>query len=258
MDAFIYQYLVGGIVFAIGLVYGFRQNYFSSEGSGLRNLIVVFAGLFFFAGVQGYLQYAPMTEQARYVVMDKTGQPKSKDAITASDYPAPKFRAEKSPEEVTKIQNTAEQILNPKEERGKLGTDLDYGIMIGYFLSMILIGTWFGRGQSSTKDFFFGGQRFSWWLIAFSLVATTIGSSSFVKYSKIAYSYGIASSQTYMNDWFWVPLLLFGWLPILYFSKVISIPEYFQRRFSPAARNVATYLLLAYLIGYVGINLFTM
>ena len=130
--------------------------------------------------------------------------------------------------------------------------------MIGYFLSMILIGTWFGRGQSSTKDFFFGGQRFSWWLIAFSLVATTIGSSSFVKYSKIAYSYGIASSQTYMNDWFWVPLLLFGWLPILYFSKVISIPEYFQRRFSPTARNVATYLLLAYLIGYVGINLFTM
>ena len=106
------------------------------------------------------------------------------------------------------------RFSHPKEERGKLGTDLDYD-HDWLFLSMILIGTWFGRGQSSTKDFFFGGQRFSWWLIAFSLVATTIGSSSFVKYSKIAYSYGIASSQTYMNDWFWVPLLLFGWLPIL-------------------------------------------
>ena len=203
MDAFIYQYLVGGLVFAIGLVYGFRQEYFDTKGSGLRNLIVVFAYLFF-AGIQGYLQYAPMTEQERYVVVDSTGQPKAKEAIQASDYPAPKFRTEKSPDEITKIQSTAEQILHPKEERGKLGTNLDYGIMIGYFLSMILIGTWFGRGQSSTKDFFFGGQRFSWWLIAFSLVATTIGSSSFVKYSKIAYSYGIASSQTYMNDWFWV------------------------------------------------------
>ncbi len=258
MDAYIYQYLIGGLIFAIGLVYGFKQQYFDTQGSGLRNLVVVFAGLFFFAGVQGYLQYAPMAEQERYVVMDDQGQPKTQDAILATDYPAPKFRESKSPAEITKIQKTAEQILHPKEERGKLGTDLDYGIMIGYFVAMILIGTWFGRGQSSTKDFFFGGQRFSWWLIAFSLVATTIGSSSFVKYSKIAYSYGIASSQTYMNDWFWVPLLLFGWLPILYFSKVISIPEYFQRRFSPAARNVATYLLLAYLIGYVGINLFTM
>ncbi len=258
MDPFIYQYLVGGIVFAIGLVYGFRQSYFDTQGTGLRNLIVVFAGLFFFAGVQGYLQYAPMEERAPYVVVDQSGQPKAKEDILATDYPAPAFRKSKSPAEVEKIQTTAEQILHPKDERGKLGTNLDYGIMIGYFLSMILIGTWFGRGQSSTKDFFFGGQRFSWWLIAFSLVATTIGSSSFVKYSKIAYSYGIASSQTYMNDWFWVPLLLFGWLPILYFSKVISIPEYFQRRFSPLARNVATYLLLAYLIGYVGINLFTM
>ena len=64
MDAFIYQYLVGGIVFAIGLVYGFRQGYFGTEGTGLRNLIVVFGGLFFFAGVQSYLQYAPMSEQS--------------------------------------------------------------------------------------------------------------------------------------------------------------------------------------------------
>jgi solute:Na+ symporter, SSS family len=258
MDPFIYQYLIGGIVFAIGLVYGFRQSYFGTEGTGLRNLIVVLAGLFFFASIQGYLQYAPMTEQAPYVVVDENGQAKANDEILATDYPAPRFRETKSDAEILKIQETAEQILHPKKERSKLGTDLDYGIMIGYFVAMILIGMWFGRGQSTTKDFFFGGQRFSWWLIAFSLVATTIGSSSFVKYSKIAYSYGIASSQTYMNDWFWVPLLLFGWLPILYFSKVISIPEYFQRRFGPVARNISTYLLLAYLIGYVGINLFTM
>ena len=258
MDPFLYQYFVGGIVFAIGLYYGVRQDYFSFNGSGLRNLVVVFAGLFFFAGVQGYLQYAPMTEQARHVVVDDNGLPKSKDQLLPTDFPAAKYRSSKSPEEIAKIQHTAEQILHPSKERDKLGTNLDYAIMIGYFVSMILIGTWFGRGQNNTKDFFFGGQRFSWWLIAFSLVATTIGSSSFVKYSKIAYTYGIASSQTYMNDWFWVPLLLFGWLPILYFSKVVSIPEYFQRRFGRGARNTATYLLLTYLIGYVGINLFTM
>ena len=264
MDPYIYQYLVGGIVFAIGLIYGFRQEYFGSAGKGLRNLIVVFAGLFFFAGVQGYLQYAPMKETARayqYESVDgklhiiDNGQSRP---AQASDYPAPTQRAQRTATEIAKIQKTSEKILEPNRKQEKIGTNLDYGIMIGYFVSMILIGTWFGRGQNSTKDFFFGGQRFSWWLIAFSLVATTIGSSSFVKYSKIAYSYGIASSQTYMNDWFWVPLLLFGWLPILYFSKVISIPEYFQRRFSPTARKVATYLLLAYLIGYVGINLFTM
>ena len=105
MDAFIYQYLVGGIIFAIGLVYGFRQEYFGTKGVGLRNLIVVFAGLFFFAGVQSYLQYAPMEEQSRYVVLDESGQPKTKEAIIAADYPASKFRSTKSSEEITKIQS---------------------------------------------------------------------------------------------------------------------------------------------------------
>ncbi len=140
----------------------------------------------------------------------------------------------------------------------RIGTPLDYGVMIGYFVAILAVGTFFGRGQKSTKDFFFGGQRFSWWLIAFSLVATTIGSYSFVKYSQIAFQHGTASSQTYFNDWFWLPLLLFGWLPILYFSRITSIPEYFERRFSRRARQVATWLLLVYLVGYVGVNLFTM
>ena len=139
-----------------------------------------------------------------------------------------------------------------------LGNTTTYIVVLIYFVSILVIGTFFGRNQKTTKDFFFGGQRFSWWLIAFSLTATTIGSYSFVKYSKIAYKFGLASSQTYFNDWFWLPLLIFGWLPILYFSRVTSIPEYFERRFNPQARKVVTWLLLLYLVGYVGVNLFTM
>ena len=139
-----------------------------------------------------------------------------------------------------------------------VGTSLDYGIMVGYFLVILALGTWFGRYNKSTRDFFFGGQKFSWWFITMSLVATTVGSYSFIKYSRVAYNYGLSSSQTYLNDWFWVPLFLFGWLPIIFFSKVVSIPEYFDRRFGPAARAMVTGLLLIYLIGYVGINLYTM
>lgn len=139
-----------------------------------------------------------------------------------------------------------------------LGHHMTYTMMIAYFVIILIIGTFFGKNQKTTKDFFFGGQRFSWWLIGFSLIATTVGSYSFVKYSKIAYSYGLASTQTYLNDWFWLPLVLFGWLPILYFSRITSIPEYFERRFNPLTRKIVTWLLLFYLVGYVGVNLFTM
>ncbi|MEC9259357.1 MAG: hypothetical protein VX541_12735, partial [Candidatus Poribacteria bacterium] len=142
--------------------------------------------------------------------------------------------------------------------KSTLGTPLDYGIMVAYFIMILIIGTRFSRRQKTLKDFFFGGQRFSWWLITFSLVATTIGSYSFVKYSRVAYTYGLGSSQTYFNDWMWLPLLLFGWLPIMYFSRLTSIPEYFEKRFDQQVRRWATAYILIYLIGYVGVNLFTM
>lgn len=143
-------------------------------------------------------------------------------------------------------------------EKDRIGTGLDYGVMVAYFLGILAVGTYFAKNQKTTKDFFFGGQRFAWWLISFSLIATTVGSYSFVKYSEAGYEYGLSSSMSYLNDWFWMPLLVFGWLPLMYFSRVTSVPEYFERRFGSRVRAGATILILTYLIGYVGVNLFTM
>jgi SSS family solute:Na+ symporter len=273
MDPFVYQYTIGGLVFATGMFYAAKQGYIGFTGRSLRNLIIAMVGLGFFAGLQGYLQYGDMGA-GEWSVDDPQTQP-------LCEYPCTERFGERDATELAKIEgiltverdleqldnqldsNAIDQAAHDAQtqevlKRRKLGTGLDYGIMIGYFVLMLAIGTWFGRNNKNTKDFFFGGQRFSWWLISFSLVATTVGSYSFVKYSKVAFGYGTASSQTYMNDWFWMPFLVFGWLPILYFSRVVSIPEYFERRFSPQARRIATWLILAYLIGYVGINLFTM
>ncbi|MEE2829554.1 MAG: sodium:solute symporter family protein [Myxococcota bacterium] len=281
MDPFVYQYVVGGVVFAIGLSYAWRQGYVGLRGAALRNLAFALGGLAFFAGLQAYLQYGEMGTVER--IAPSTSVP----AGPLCEYPCEeRFPADapgqtRDAAELEKIDTIAElerkisalgtQLKNEEIDRvtyearaeelhgqRRLGSNLDYGIMVAYFLMMLVIGTWFGRNNKNTKDFFFGGQRFSWWLISFSLVATTVGSYSFVKYSKVAFGYGIASSQTYLNDWFWMPFLVFGWLPILYFSRLVSIPEYFERRFSVGARRIATWLILAYLVGYVGINLFTM
>ena len=220
MDPYLYQYGIGGLVFLVGLIYAARQGYVGLSGRGLRALIVMLAGLMFFMAIQGYLQYAPMTE----------ADPQSFDG----------------------------EAQAAGASRTTIGQPVDYLVMIIYMIMILVIGTWFGRKNKGTKDFFFGGQRFSWWLIACSLVATLVGSYSFVKYSQAAYSYGLASTQTYLNDWALMPLLLFGWLPILYFSRITSIPEYFGRRFNATVRFWATISVLIYLVSYVGVNLFTM
>lgn len=143
-------------------------------------------------------------------------------------------------------------------ETTQLGTSLDYVVIIVYFLAIMLFGSYFGRFTATTKDFFFGGQRFSWWLIAASCVATVVGSYSFIKYSTAGFNYGLSSSSGYINDWIVVPFFIFGWLPIIYYSRTGSIPEYFEKRFDQRTRVMATAILLIYLIGYVGINLLTL
>lgn len=130
--------------------------------------------------------------------------------------------------------------------------------MVVYFLVIMLFGSYFGRYNRSTKDFFFGGRRFAWWLIAFSIVATGVGSHSFIKYSAKGFEHGMSSTMTYLNDWFFIPFFLFGWLPIIVYTKIRSIPEYFEKRFSPSARFLATILLMFYMVGYIGIGFLTL
>lgn len=139
-----------------------------------------------------------------------------------------------------------------------LGTATDWIVMVVYFIAIMVFGSYFGKYNRTTTDFFFGGRRFKWWLIAMSIVATGVGSHSFIKYSAKGFTDGFASTMTYMNDWFFVPFFIFGWLPIIVYTRIRSIPEYFEKRFSPSTRFLATILLLLYMIGYVGIGFLTM
>ena len=147
-------------------------------------------------------------------------------------------------------------LLLPVAAVGQVGHWIDYTIIIVYIVGIMAFGMVFGRYAKSTSDFFFGGRLFAWWLVGMSFVATTVGSYSFIKYSQKAYQYGFSSTQTYLNDWFLMPLFMFGWLPIIYFTRVTSVPEYFERRFDRKCRVMSTFIILLYLVGYIGYNFF--
>lgn len=130
-------------------------------------------------------------------------------------------------------------------------------ICVVYFLGVLGFGAWFGRFAKDTNDFFYSGQKFPWWLVTASMIATGIGSYSFLKYAQAGFNHGLGSTMTYLNDWFVMPFFMFGWLPIIYFSRVRSIPEYFERRFNWVVRYLAVIVILGYMLYYIGYNLFT-
>lgn len=130
-------------------------------------------------------------------------------------------------------------------------------VAVAYVIVITAFGGYFARFNNNINDFFYSGQRFAWWLPAASMVATGIGSYSYLKYSEQGFNTGMSSTMTYMNDWFIVPFFVFGWLPIIYFSRIKSIPEYFERRFNTTARYLALVIILSYMFFYIGYNLYT-
>lgn len=136
-------------------------------------------------------------------------------------------------------------------------TGLDIAVVAAYFSAIVLIGLYFGRFTRTTADFFVAGQRFTWWPVALSCVATLVGSYSFINYSDLGYDHGLSSAVYYTNDWFILPLFLLGWLPIFYFRRLASVPEYFEQRFDRRTRQAVLVVAVLFLIGYIGMNLQT-
>ena len=131
------------------------------------------------------------------------------------------------------------------------------GVISSYFVMVSFFGTYFSKFSANTHDFFFSGQRFAWWLPFISMMATGIGAYSYLKYSEQGLNTGLNSAMVYMNEWFIMPLFFFGWLPLMYFTKTRSIPQYFEKRFNSTTRYLMVLILLAYIFYYIGYNLFT-
>ncbi len=130
-------------------------------------------------------------------------------------------------------------------------------IISSYFMMVTFFGAYFAKFSSSIHDFFFSGQRFAWWLPFISMMATGIGSYSYLKYSEQGLNTGMNSAMGYMNEWFIIPLFFFGWLPLMYWTRTKSIPQYFEKRFNRTTRYITVGILLAYIFYYIGYNLFT-
>ena len=132
-----------------------------------------------------------------------------------------------------------------------IGT-LDWLVVAAYFGCVIAIAVWAimkeRRGRETSADYFLAGRNIGWFVVGASLFASNIGSEHLVGLAGTGASDGLVMGQLELQAS--LILLLLGWLFVPFYIKsgVFTMPEFLERRYSPAAR---WYLSIVAIIGYV-------
>ena len=135
---------------------------------------------------------------------------------------------------------------------------VDWIVLGGYLLVIVLLGIWVGRRQKNTEEYFVGGRQVPWWAAGLSLFGTSISTGTFIA----------MPGQAYGGDWTYffpnlmvIPAaLVVAWLVIPFYRRVarMSAYEFLEHRFGYGARVYAALLTLINAIFWMGMILFLM
>ncbi|NAS29407.1 Na+:solute symporter [Flavobacteriaceae bacterium R38] len=94
-------------------------------------------------------------------------------------------------------------------------TTLDYSLIIGFFLIVLIIGIVVSKKSGkNTSEYFLSGRSMPWWLLGFSMVATTFSTDTPNLVTDIVRTDGIA------GNWTWMAFLLTGLLTVFIYAKL--------------------------------------
>ncbi|MFC1538961.1 SLC5 family protein [Candidatus Latescibacterota bacterium] len=132
-------------------------------------------------------------------------------------------------------------------------TNLGIIIFVIYITIVVLIGFFSGRkGKTSTAHFFLAGRMLPWYVIGFSLIASSISTEQFIGEVGWGYKYGMAVSNWEWLCWPAQGMLLFFFLPIYLKNKIYTVPQLLTKRFGMLAGTIFSAVCV---IMYLVINL---
>lgn len=134
---------------------------------------------------------------------------------------------------------------------------IDWVVVGLYFLLILGIAWWVIKQKTeTTSDFFLAGRHLGWFVVGTSIFASNIGSEHLVGLSGTGATDGMALSHYELQAWC---LLILAWVMIPFYvrSKVFTMPEFLERRFSPLARTLlSTVSLVAYVLTKIAVGIF--
>lgn len=137
-------------------------------------------------------------------------------------------------------------------------TLIDWLVVAGYFGLILGIAWWsIKKHKNKTTDqYFLAGRHLGWFIVGASIFASNIGSEHLVGLAGSGATDGVAMAHYELHAWC---LLVLAWVMIPFYirSKVFTMPEFLERRFSPKARTVLSAIsLVAYILTKIAVGIF--
>ena len=134
---------------------------------------------------------------------------------------------------------------------------LDWIVIAGYFALLLGLAWWvILKGKDSAEDYFLAGRNLGWFIVGASIFASNIGSEHLVGLAGSGATDGVAMAHYELHAWC---LLILGWVlaPFYMRSKVFTMPEFLERRFSPGSRTILSLIsLFAYVLTKIAVGIF--
>jgi solute:Na+ symporter, SSS family len=134
---------------------------------------------------------------------------------------------------------------------------VDWVVILAYFALIAGIVVWVAKKQKKTSDsYFLAGRELGWFVIGASIFASNIGSEHLVGLASSGATDGVAMAHYELHAWC---LLVLAWVMVPFYmrSRVFTMPEFLERRFSPTARTVLSVIsLVAYILTKIAVGIF--
>lgn len=136
-------------------------------------------------------------------------------------------------------------------------TSLDWVVLVGFFALLLGVVAWsIMQKEKDTSDYFLAGRNAGWLLIGSSIFASNIGSEHLVGLSGAGAQSGMAMAHWELQSWI---IILLGWVfaPFYWSSKVYTMPEFLERRYSSASRTFLSFVsLVSYVLTKVSVTVY--
>lgn len=121
---------------------------------------------------------------------------------------------------------------------------IDWFILIGTLLFIVLYGTYKSRGSKDVTQYLKGGSDSRWWTIGLSVMATQASAITFLSTPGQAFHSGMGFVQFYFGLPIAMVIICLVFIPIYHRLKVFTAYEYLETRFDLKTRTLTAILFL--------------